>query len=219
MRIKRTPDGKSSAVIFLEWVKNVFVPEVQTLQTSHQWVVLLLDGSKTHVSLEAIKELKALGVEVVVFPPHLIDVIQPLDKAVFRSVKNNFTKHETKWKTLHNHRAPTTADFVCFWTTAFYDSVTPKNIEPGFDSCGIAPFNPNNFLVQCAPERIRQVVLHATACASVSTCSASPSRSDTNSRPFAEKCTGRNIYQDSRHDPWSLRLGGLVTEKDFIDRA
>ena len=32
------------------------------------------------------------GVEVVVFPPHLTDVIQPLDKAVFRGMKASFRK-------------------------------------------------------------------------------------------------------------------------------
>ena len=34
--------------------------------------------------------MKSWGVEVVVFPPHLTDVIQPLDKAVFRALKASF---------------------------------------------------------------------------------------------------------------------------------
>ena len=96
VRIKGTPDGWSTADIFLEWVKNVFVPKVQPLHTPHKCVVLLLDGSKTHLSLEATKELQALGVKVVVFPPHLTDVIQPMSKAAFRSLKNSFRKHEGK---------------------------------------------------------------------------------------------------------------------------
>ena len=111
--------------------------------------MLLLDRSKTHVSLKAIKEVKALGVEVVVFSPHLTDVIQLLDEAVVRSLKYSFTKHEGKWKTLHNHRAPTPADFVCFWTTAFDDSVIPKNVLSGLYSCGVAPFNPYKGSATC----------------------------------------------------------------------
>ena len=74
------------------------------------------------------KELKALGVKVVVFPPNLTYVIQPLDKAVFRSLKDSFREREGKQKTLHSHHAPTLADLVRFWTTAFYESVIAKNI-------------------------------------------------------------------------------------------
>ena len=107
--------------------KNV-VQEVQPLQTPHKCVVLLLECSITHISLEAIKELKALGVEVVFFPPHPTNVIQPLRKAVGRSLKKSFKRHEEKWKTVHNHQALALSDFVCFWATAFYDTVIPKNI-------------------------------------------------------------------------------------------
>ena len=75
-KIKGTPDGWSSGDIFREWVKQIFIPEVQPLQTTHKCVVLLLDGSKTHFSLAIVKDLRALGVKVVVFLPHLAYVIQ-----------------------------------------------------------------------------------------------------------------------------------------------
>ena len=164
------------------------MPIIQALHTPHKCVVSMRDGIKMHVSLEVTKELKALGVEVVVFPQHITYVIQTLDKGILRSLKNSFSKHEGKWKTLHNHRAPGRASFVCFWTTHFHDSVIPKNILSKFHSCDIAPFNPDNFLVNCAQETIHQEAPPAGACPPVSSCCASPSLSDTSSRPSSEKC-------------------------------
>ena len=77
---------------------------------------------------EAAKELKDLGVEVVVFPPDLTSVIRPLDKAMFRFLKNSFRQFENKSKVKNNHIAPTLANFVSFLTTTHVKSVTAKNI-------------------------------------------------------------------------------------------
>ena len=49
---------------------------------------------------------------MVVFPPHLTDVIQPLDKHFFRALKAAFGKKEEHWTRKNHHRAPSPADFV-----------------------------------------------------------------------------------------------------------
>ena len=56
--------------------------------------------------------MKSWGVEVVVFPPHLTDVIQPPDKAFFKALKASFRKKEEHWKRENHHRAQSPADFV-----------------------------------------------------------------------------------------------------------
>ena len=198
-KIKGTPDGWSLGDIFLEWVKQVFIPEVQPLQTPHKCVILLLDGSKTHCWMATKKELKPLKKEVVVFSSHLTDVTQSLDKAVFRSLRNSFHKHGGKWKTLHIHRGPTPTDLVCFWTTVFYETVIAKDIRSGFASCIIYYFRPDHFPVHSAPERIHLDALEVAACACVPSSPASvpssrgstmssSSKSDTNTL-----CCGRAI--------------------------
>ena len=90
--LKGTPDGWSSQEVFLEWVEAVFVKETQPLSNPQKCILLLVDGSKTHLTLQGLQKMKSWGVEVVVFPPHLTDVIQPLDKAVFRALKASFRK-------------------------------------------------------------------------------------------------------------------------------
>ena len=43
-------------------------------------VSLSPDGSRTHLTVANLKQAKELGVETVVFPPHMTYVIQPLDR-------------------------------------------------------------------------------------------------------------------------------------------
>ena len=69
------------------------------------------------------------------FPPHLTDVIQPPDKALFRALKASFRKKEEHWKRKNHHRAPSHAVFVQLWTDAYVDALTPRNILSGFWSC------------------------------------------------------------------------------------
>ena len=76
----------------MEWVETVLVKKTQPLSNPHKCILLLVDGSKTHLTLEGPQKMKSWGVEVVVFPPHLIYVIQPLDKPVFRAMKASFRK-------------------------------------------------------------------------------------------------------------------------------
>ena len=100
-----------------------------TTQQPLEMHFVLVDGSKTHLTLQGLQKMNDWGVEVVVFPPHLTDVIQPLDKAVFRAVKAPFHKKEEHWKRKNHHRAPSPADFVELWTDAYVDAVTPRNIR------------------------------------------------------------------------------------------
>ena len=226
--LKGMPDGWSSQEVFLDWMETVLVKETQPLSNPQKCILLLVDGSKTHLTLQGLQKMKCWGVEVVVFPPHLTDVIQPLDKAVFRALKASFRKKEEHWKRKNHHRAPSPADFVELWTDAYVDAVTPRNILSVFRSCGISPFDAQYFLELCPRERIHHQDLPA--------CPASPTHSPvalqdppenssqgssqnsaavpsqvSSKSDASTQCSGRAISAATRNDPWSLRLGGFVT--------
>ena len=130
---------------------NTACQKKQPLTNVHKCILLLVDSSKTHLTHGGLRKMQSLGVEVVVFPPRLTAVIQPLDKSVFRALKAIFRKKEEHWKRKNQHRAPTPADFVPFWTDSYIEAVTLRSIVSGFKSCGIASFDPNYFLNHCPP--------------------------------------------------------------------
>ena len=234
--LKGTPDGWSSQEVFPEWVETVLVKETQPLSNPQKCILLLVDGSKTHLTLQGLQKMKSSGVEVVVFTPHLTDVIQPLDKAVFSALKASFRKKEKHWKRKNHHRAPCPADFVQLWTDAYVDAVTPRNILSGFRSCGISPFDHQFFLEHCPRERIQhqdppacpaspthspvasQDPPQNSSQGSSQNSSAAPSQVSLKS-DASTQCSGRAISAATRDDPWSLRLGGFVTAQDFLDKV
>ena len=75
-----TKEGWSSAALFMELIENVFVK--QPLHNDYNCVILILDGSKTHLPLEIVTNCRARGVHIVLLPPHLMDVVQPFDTAI-----------------------------------------------------------------------------------------------------------------------------------------
>ena len=231
-----TPDGWSSQEVFLKWVETVLVKETQPLSNPQKCILLLVDGSKMHLTLQGLQKMKSWGVEEVVFPPHLTHVIRPLDKAVFRALKASFRKKQEHWKRKNHHRAPSPAHFVELWTHAYVDAVTPRNILSGFRSCGISPFDAQYFLEHYPRERIQHQDLPACLASpthsplalqdppenssqgSSQNSSAAPSQVSSKS-DASTPCSGRAISAATRDDPWSLRLGGCVTAQDFLDKV
>ena len=230
--LKGTRDGWSSKEVFLGWVETVLLKETQPLSNPQKCILLLVDGSKTHLTMEGLQKMNTRGVEVVVFPPHLTHVIQLLDKAVFRAVKALFRKKKEHWKRKNHHRAPSLADFVQLWTGAYVDAVTPRNILSGFRSCGISPLDPQYFLEHCPPERIQHRDRPACPASPTHSTDASQNASQNSSQKSSAapsqmsaksdastQCSGRAISAATRDDAWSLRLGGFVTTQDFWDKV
>ena len=179
-----------SQEVLLEWVETILVKETQPLSNPQKCILVLLDGSKTYLTLEGLQKLKSRGVEVVVVSPHLTNVFQPLDKAVFRALKASFCKEEEHWKKKNHHRAPSSTEVVQLRTDAYVDAVTPRNILSGFRSCAISPFDPQYFLEHCPPERIHE---------DLPACPASPTHSTD-----ASQNASQNSSQNSSAAPCQL---------------
>ena len=162
-------------------------------------------------------------------PPLLKDVIQPLDKAVFRALMASFRKKGEHWKRKNHHRAPSPAGFVQLRTDAYVDAVTPRKSLLSFRAIGISPFDPHYFLEHCPPERIQHQDLPACPDSPTHSTDASQNASQNSSQKgsaapspvsaesdASTQCSGRAISVATRDNPWLLRLGGFVTAHDFF---
>ena len=68
-------------------MEQVLVPRLNPLSNPYNKIVLFLDGSRTHLGVRGLTMCKKAGVSVVLFPSHATDIIQPLDRALFRGFK------------------------------------------------------------------------------------------------------------------------------------
>ena len=52
--------------------------------------LLIMDGHRSHVDVEAVELAERNDISILLLPAHTSHEIQPLDKAVFKSLKNSF---------------------------------------------------------------------------------------------------------------------------------
>ena len=85
----RSESGWIDSELFVVWVRKLFLKYA----VSQRPILLLTDGHKSHIKIEVI-DLCRSNNDVIIFclPPHTTHALQPLDVAVFKSLKDVFSK-------------------------------------------------------------------------------------------------------------------------------
>ena len=75
------------------------------------------------------------------FPPHCSHRLQPLDSLLFFSLKRHYNVQCDAWLNSHPGRPMQPLDIPAICCNAFKLAMSPANIQSGFESTGIFPFN------------------------------------------------------------------------------
>ena len=138
---RRSDNGWMTTEIFLGWFQK-FSEEVK-----ERPLLLIYDGHLTHISIELIEHARKEDIHIIKFPPHVTDVLQPLDVACIGPLKR-------KWETMLNERLNQLgasrsrldkATFVEQLCKVWHDGLKPTNIIAGFESTGIFPVDPSRY--------------------------------------------------------------------------
>ena len=113
--VKATKTGWCSTDIFTDSLRQ-FAPLTSQTANPHKAVVLIVDGSKTHLTRAIIREAVKLGVHLVALPSHLTDVVRPLDLSVFKPFKAALKKRQRNWRAKNRGKSITPSPFVKFVT-------------------------------------------------------------------------------------------------------
>ncbi len=89
MKFQVTESGWMEKSSFEDWFSNVFFAETRHLKGP---VLLVLDGHKSHLTLEVVENAKRHKVSIVCLPAHATHILQPLDVSVFSPVKTAWRK-------------------------------------------------------------------------------------------------------------------------------
>ncbi|KAJ8960684.1 hypothetical protein NQ314_006042 [Rhamnusium bicolor] len=88
---------------------------------------------------------KSNGIMLLRLPPHTSRKLQPLDKAVYKSLKSNFNIACNDWMVMNPGKTITIYEVAGLLGIAYTKAFTPTNIINGFRSTGIWPLNRNIF--------------------------------------------------------------------------
>ena len=139
----KSESGYMDGELFLEWFKKIFLPGTSHLRPA----MLIMDGHTSHLTIDLIDLARENNVILYCLPPHLTYLLQPLDVAVFKSLKDHFTKfsHQAKLISLASGAilVVNRRNFTTIFKEAFEKSMVMATIKNGFRKCGISPFDPS----------------------------------------------------------------------------
>ena len=138
----KSPNGYMDGDLFLKWFTKIFLPSTAHLRPA----LLILDGHTSHLTIELIDMARENNVILFCLPPHTTHFLQPLDVAVFRSLKSFFSKivRSVKLLTLGTDKVlyVNRRNFTAIFREAFEISMVIMVIKNGFRKCGICPLSP-----------------------------------------------------------------------------
>ena len=84
----KSESGWIDTELFMTWLNKIFFKYV----VSQRPVLLLVDGHKSHITLDVIDKCRENDITLFCLPPHTTHALQPLDVAVFKSLKDQYAK-------------------------------------------------------------------------------------------------------------------------------
>lgn len=137
---------------FYHWFTTGFIPHVKKIRNEQnktdQKALLTFDGHCSHVSVRIIEEAINNNIELLRFPSHLTDWLQPLDKCVFKGVKYTCDRKLVAFGKEQMGKGVgrlTKNKFAEYLAETWREAMLPKNIISGFESTEVYPVNAAKF--------------------------------------------------------------------------
>ena len=137
------PGSKGSANPSGWMIEEHFVEHVRS--THEKPCLLLLDNHESHICIKGLDFAKENGIVMFSFPPHCTHRLQPLDRSIYGPFKKYFKIAANKWHPKNRGKGMAIYDLPASVAIAYTNAVTPSNIQAGFKSTGIYPFNSQIF--------------------------------------------------------------------------
>jgi DDE superfamily endonuclease/Psq-like protein/Tc5 transposase-like DNA-binding protein len=135
-----TENGWTTDDTCLEWLKKVFIPQTQP-QDRSEARLLVLDGHGSHETTDFMWECFLHNIYLIYLPPHTSHVLQPLDLAVFSSLKTAYRKYVGNYSLLTDSTPLGRRNFLKCYYQARLAALIARNIRSGWQASGLWPVN------------------------------------------------------------------------------
>jgi hypothetical protein len=142
--ISTSPKGWTNNALGLKWLQIHFEPKTRP-QNENDIRFLILDGHGSHLTPEFHQFCQKHKIILLCLPAHTSHMLQPLDVAVFASLKHWYRRAVDARLRLGEIRIPK-LEFLSIYSEARPRAMTDKNIKSGFRQAGLVPFNPGSAL-------------------------------------------------------------------------
>lgn len=138
--VTTTPSGFMNMALFSSWLRFFSASVPASVKRP---ILLIMDGCSSHYSVDLVDEAKALQIVIVLLPPNATHLLQPLDVAVFSTLKGKLKKllselMEEQGDGSYNINKSTAIKLV---SLAWIQSHLGTNAAAGFKACGLYPLS------------------------------------------------------------------------------
>jgi len=141
--------GWTSNVHGLQWLRQVFEPETHE-KANGQPRLLICDGHDSHITASWIAHCMKNNIILMILPPHSSHLTQPLDVGVFKPLKTHMASALEPLVSTEIH-CIMKAEWLSAFVEAHDNAFSNQNIQSGFYSTGIIPFNPSKVIDRIKP--------------------------------------------------------------------
>lgn len=115
---------------------NVFYPRTkENVQLSN---FLLMD---THLSYHVHQFCREKGINLVALFPNATHLLQPMDVAMFTTIKSGWKEQVHQWNVYHQNEPLRLRNFALLLKLALKNCITSIIFQNGFGKCGLFPWN------------------------------------------------------------------------------
>ncbi|KAF9419659.1 hypothetical protein HW555_003937, partial [Spodoptera exigua] len=134
--VRMAPKGSMTADLFVEFIQHLAKYKVAGK------CLLVFDGAKCHLSVEALEEADNNDIVLYCLPSNTTHELQPLDKSVNKSFEHHWDEEVLNYLCASADRTLTKATFNKIFTRVWPKCMTHSNIVNGFKATGLFPFDP-----------------------------------------------------------------------------
>lgn len=135
-----TENGWTTDATAIEWLEKVFIPQTAPRDPSEPRL-LILDGHGSHETTEFLWLCYSNNIHMLFLPPHSSHILQPLDLAVFSSLKKAYRRHVGLLDGISDATPIGKRNFINCYHKARIESITAQNIKSGWRASGLWPLN------------------------------------------------------------------------------
>ncbi|XP_030751725.1 jerky protein homolog-like [Sitophilus oryzae] len=158
--IGKSESGWMTGETFFEFITNIFHPWLLGNNITLP-IILFIDGHASHLNLHTSRFCADNGIILTALFPNATHLIQPMDLAVFRTLKEGWKTKVQQWR-IDNHESPVLkkVHFCPLLNTLLQERLTPSILQNGFRKCGLVPWNPQEVTLPLVAGKIESNIKH-----------------------------------------------------------
>ena len=144
-----SPSGWFDAKIFEDWFDKVALPYFNSSNEPGNKIIIG-DNVPSHINPDVVRKAEANNIKFIFLPPNSTHILQPLDVAVFRTLKAEWRKSLTSWKLHEGRKLAVMPKWAVPDLLRRLDAAMAEKwgalAQAGFRSSGIYPFSPDHLM-------------------------------------------------------------------------